>query len=167
MLNRWKEYLLKKKLRISSKTVYIGTPFFKSKELNLKLKEYVHIEHDAKFYGKGKVEFGQNSIAGPELKLYTSLHDYQQNTYLPYGFDDKIQPIIIGDNVWIGAEVSIMGGVTIGDGAIIGLGSVVTKDVPKCAVVAGVPAKVLKFRNITEYNRLNENSAYYLKEKLK
>lgn len=60
-----------------------------------------------------------------------------------------------------------MGGATIGDGAIIGLGSVVTKDVPKCAVVAGVPAKVLKFRNITEYNRLNENSAYYLKEKLK
>lgn len=53
-----------------------------------------------------------------------------------------------------------MGGVTIGDGAIIGLGSVVTKDVPKCAVVTGVPAKVLKFRNITEYNRLNENSVY-------
>ena len=52
----------------------------------------------------------------------------------------------IGNDVWIGANVSIRAGVTIGNGAVIGLGSVVTKDVPPYAVVAGVPAKVIRYR---------------------
>jgi acetyltransferase-like isoleucine patch superfamily enzyme len=53
---------------------------------------------------------------------------------------------IIGNDVWIGADVVIMGGITIGDGAIVATRSVVTKDVPPYAIVAGVPAKVVKYR---------------------
>lgn len=52
----------------------------------------------------------------------------------------------IGNDVWIGARAIVLDGVTIGDGAIIGAGSVITKDVPAYAVVAGVPARVLRFR---------------------
>jgi acetyltransferase-like isoleucine patch superfamily enzyme len=55
-----------------------------------------------------------------------------------------IQPIIIGNNVWIGTNVTVLKGVTIGDGAIIAAGSVVTKDVPANCMAAGVPAKVIK-----------------------
>lgn len=54
--------------------------------------------------------------------------------------------VIIGNDVWIGREVMIMGGITIGDGAIIAAGSVVTKNIPCYAIVAGVPAKVIKYR---------------------
>jgi len=54
------------------------------------------------------------------------------------------KPIIIGDNVWIGNRAMILKGVTIGDGAIIGAGSIVTKDVPSRAIVTGIPAKVVK-----------------------
>lgn len=53
---------------------------------------------------------------------------------------------IIGNDVWIGAYVNIIEGITIGDGAIIAAGSVVTQDVPPYAVVGGVPAKVIKYR---------------------
>lgn len=54
--------------------------------------------------------------------------------------------IVIGNDVWIGYEAIIMAGVTIGDGAIIGTRAVVTKDVPPCAIVGGVPAKVIRKR---------------------
>lgn len=54
--------------------------------------------------------------------------------------------LIIGNDVWIGERVMIMGGLTIGNGAVIGAGAIVTKDVPPYSVVAGVPAKVLKYR---------------------
>lgn len=55
-------------------------------------------------------------------------------------------PIIIGNDVWVGANATILSGVTIGDGAVIAAGSLVVKDVPPYAIVGGVPAKVIKFR---------------------
>lgn len=56
------------------------------------------------------------------------------------------QKVTIGDDAWIGTRVIILPGVSVGKGAIIGAGAVVTKDVPEYAVVAGVPAKVIKYR---------------------
>ena len=62
------------------------------------------------------------------------------------GFRESDRPIIIGNGVWIGMRCLIMDGVTIGDGAIVAAGAVVTKDVPPFAVVGGVPARILKYR---------------------
>ncbi len=59
---------------------------------------------------------------------------------------DECSPIIIGNDVWIGARAIIMDGVTVGDGAIVAANAVVTKDVPPYAIVAGIPAKVLSYR---------------------
>ena len=60
-------------------------------------------------------------------------------------FDQKL-PVTIGNDVWIGLNAVIMDGITVGDGAVIGAGAIVTKDVPPYAIVAGVPAKIIRYR---------------------
>lgn len=59
---------------------------------------------------------------------------------------DEYQPVCIGNDVWVGARATILDGVVVGDGAIVAAGSVVTKDVPPYAIIAGVPAKIINFR---------------------
>ncbi|MTI80460.1 MAG: CatB-related O-acetyltransferase [Firmicutes bacterium] len=94
-----------------------------------------------------------------------------------YGFvkETKIKRdfTVIGNDVWIGANCVIVGGITIGDGAVIGAGSVVTKDVPPYAIVGGVPAKVIKYRfdsdviaKLLEINWWNYNEKF-IKENIK
>ena len=94
------------------------------------------------------VSIGDNVMMGPECLFYTSNHRIEA-TDIPMNKQgyDGLNPIIIGNNVWIGARVIILPGVHIGDGAVIGAGSVVTHDVDSYAVVAGNPAKLIRKRN--------------------
>ena len=79
--------------------------------------------------------------------LSTSPFFYQENLGFRKGASEVyLKPVHIGNDVWIGDNVFIKGGVTVADGAVIAAGAVVTKDVPAYAVVAGVPAKVMKYR---------------------
>ena len=71
------------------------------------------------------------------------IRDYDSHTIEEDGFQ-MMKPIIIGDNVWIGNRAMILKGVTIGDGAIIAAGAIVTKNIPSKTIAAGVPAKVIK-----------------------
>lgn len=96
----------------------------------------------------GKVTIGNDVMMGPEVVIYTSGHKYEDLSIPMWKQGStEMQPVTINDDVWIGRRVIIMPGVTVGTGAIIGAGAVVTKDVPEYAVVGGVPAKVIKYRN--------------------
>ena len=75
---------------------------------------------------------------GPNVTIATDNHDLKDRMVL------SCKPVVIKDNVWIGACVTIMPGVTIGENAVIGGGAVVTKDVPANTIAAGVPAKVIR-----------------------
>lgn len=71
-----------------------------------------------------------------------------ERTDIPMGQQGmRVSEVVIGNDVWIGMRVIMMPGVKVGDGAVIGAGSVVTKDVPDFAIVGGVPAKVIRYRN--------------------
>jgi maltose O-acetyltransferase len=96
----------------------------------------------------GAVKIGKDVIMGPEVMIISVNHMYSDLT-MPMRLqgDTPSNPVIIEDDVWIGARAIILPGRRIGKGAIVGAGSVITKDVPPYAIVGGNPAKVLKYRN--------------------
>lgn len=94
------------------------------------------------------VTIGNDVMMGPECLIYTTNHG--MNRYdIPMWKQESTtpKPVIIGNDVWIGARVIILPGVHIGDGSVIGAGSVVTKDVEPYSIVAGNPARFIKKRN--------------------
>ena len=96
--------------------------------------------------GRGTA-IGDNVMMGPECYIYTRNHAFSR-TDIPMreqGLQD-FKPVTIGNDVWIGARVTILPGVKIGNGCIIGAGSVVTKDIPDYAIGGGNPARVIRFR---------------------
>jgi acetyltransferase-like isoleucine patch superfamily enzyme len=91
------------------------------------------------------IQIGENSMLAGFVYLNSSNHAMARGSLIrTQGHTGS--PIRIGDDVWIGGHVSITSGVTVGDGAVAGTGSVVTRDVPPYAIVAGVPARVLRYR---------------------
>lgn len=89
---------------------------------------------------ENKVVLGSNIKIGPQTMIMDSdFHDISDHNK-----EGVSKPIIIGDDVWLGARCTILKGVTIGTGAVVAVGAIVTKDVPAKTLVAGVPAKVIK-----------------------
>jgi acetyltransferase-like isoleucine patch superfamily enzyme len=90
-------------------------------------------------YGHGGIKIGKNSQLGPNTVVTTTGHDY-----ISGNLDSEYASISIGERVWIGANCTIIGGVHIGDHAVIGAGAVVIKDIPARCVAVGVPARVVR-----------------------
>lgn len=108
---------------------------------NTFLGEYVTI------YGHGGVEIGENTLIAMHTCIVSSNHTIPDKKTLIRSRGDILLPVKIGNDVWIGAGAKILGGITIGDGCIIGAGAVVTKSLPPYAIAKGVPAKITGYRN--------------------
>jgi acetyltransferase-like isoleucine patch superfamily enzyme len=92
-----------------------------------------------------KIILGDNLLMGPGVKIFSSNHGSKMG--LPMNIQPPVEKdIIIGSDVWIGSSAVVVAGVSIGDGAIIAAGSVVTKDVQGYTIMGGIPAKLLKKR---------------------
>jgi len=109
--------------------------------------------------GYGEVVIGDNFHSGSECMLITDVHNYHGQK-IPYDDTYIIKNITIGDNVWIGSRVIVLGGVDIGEGAIIQAGSVVTKNIPPLAIAGGHPATVFSSRNSEHYYSLKKQKLF-------
>ena len=92
--------------------------------------------------------------------LITENHNYEGNQ-IPYDSTYIYKDITIEDFVWIGNRVIIMGGIRIGEGAIIAAGAVVTRDVPRCAIVGGNPALIIKYRDVAHFDQLKQERKFH------
>lgn len=110
--------------------------------------------------GGGKVTFGDYFHSGIECMIITQNHNYEGEK-IPYDEKVLLKNVIIGECVWFGSRVTVTGGVTIGEGAIVAAGSLVCKDIPPLAIVGGNPATVIKFRDKDHYFKLKEEGHFF------
>ncbi len=120
-----------------------------------------HLKSDTFIECSGGVSIGQYFHTGRSLTIFSVNHNYKNATAIPYDHNVIEGQVVIRDFVWCGANVTILPGVTIGEGAIIAGGTVVTKDVPDYAIVGGNPHKILGYRNIEEFNQLKEKKSFH------
>ena len=114
-----------------------------------------------KIMGQGRVVFGDNFHSGTECMMIANIHNYDHGQRIPYDEVKIPKDISIGENVWLGNRVIVLGGVTIGEGAIVQAGSVVVKDIPKYAIAGGHPAEVFKCRDVEHYKKLKEQKLFH------
>lgn len=116
---------------------------------NITIGDNVYINFGCIILDCSEVTIGSHTLLGPNIGLYAANHSTDATERINGGCYGK--PIHIGNNVWLGGDVKVLQGVTIGDNTIIGAGSIVTKDIPDNVIAVGNPCKVI--RKITEEDK--------------
>ena len=138
-----------KELFAESENAFVNPPFYCDYGFNIFVGKDFFANYNCTMLDVGRITVGDYCQMGPNVAIYTAghpVHPAARNTAYEYGVD-----VTIGNSVWIGGNTVICPGVTIGDNAVIGAGSVVTKDIPANVFAAGNPCRVI--RAITEEDR--------------
>ena len=137
-----KANLIKSLFGKTKTTFTIEQPFMCDYGYNIEIGENFYANHNLIILDGNKVEFGDNVFIAPNCAFYTAGHPLdaeRRNQGLEYA-----RPIKVGNNVWIGGNVVVLPGVTIGDNVVIGAGSIVNKDIPSNVVAVGNPCRVIR-----------------------
>ena len=110
--------------------------------------------------GGGKIKIGDYFHSGSECMIISANHNYE-GSEIPYDSTYIAKEIDIGDFVWFGNRVTVVGNIKIGEGAIIGACAVVTSDVPPLAIVGGNPARIIKYRDKEHFYKLKAEGKYH------
>jgi len=127
---------------------------------NFKIDSTSHLKSNTYIECNGCVTIGKYFHTGKDLVILSTNHNYEGQS-IPYDETYIKKPVIIQDFVWFGIDVKILPGVTVGEGVIVGMGSVVTKDIPDYAIVGGNPAKIIKYRDIEQFKKLKYEKKFY------
>ena len=121
---------------------YVTPPFFCDYGSNIELGSHVYFNFNCVILDVAKVSIGSNVLFGPAVQIYTASHPMdvdERRSGLEFG-----EPIRIGNDVWLGGGAIVCPGISIGDGSVIGAGSVVTRDIPSGVFAAGNPCRVIR-----------------------
>ena len=143
------EELIRQLLGKTKEHFCITAPFWCDYGTNITIGDYFYTNHNCVILDGAKVTFGDYVFIAPNCVFSTAGHPLdteQRNRGLEYAY-----PITVGDNVWFGASVTVLPGVTIGSNTVIGAGSLVNRDIPDGVVAVGNPCRVL--RKITEEDK--------------
>ncbi|KVM01942.1 sugar O-acetyltransferase [Burkholderia stagnalis] len=122
-------------------SVLLIPPFYTTGGPDIRVGRNVFINQNCTFYDLGGLDIGDDVMIGPNVSLITSGHPLEPSRRRAFVV---ARPIRIERNVWIGAGATVIGGVTVGENAVVGAGAVVTRDVPPNTLVGGNPAKVIR-----------------------
>lgn len=137
-----KEEILKQLLPHKGENITILSPFCTDYGYNCFIGNETFINHNACLMDCAPITIGKHCFIGPNCGMYTAIHPIvakERNQGL-----EMAKPITIKDNVWIGGDVTILPGVTIGEGSVIGAKSLVTKDIPANVIAVGNPCRVVR-----------------------
>lgn len=154
-----REAVMEQLLPNRGKETTILSPFYTDYGYNCFIGNNTFINHNAYLMDGAPIKIGSYCFIGPNCGMYTATHALiaeERNQGL-----EKAKPIEVGNNVWIGGDVTILPGVKIGDNSVIGAKSVVTKDIPANVIAVGNPCRVL--RKITEQDRIGYSACYIKK----
>lgn len=127
---------------------------------NVSIGEHTVINANTHINAEGDVSIGRYVHVGRGLTIYSSNHNYRSQKSIPYDHENVKKSVMISDFVWIGANVSIVPGIRIGEGSIVGIGAVVSRDVPAGAIVAGNPAVIIGYRDMCVFNQLKTQKSF-------
>ena len=137
-----REGIIRKLFGKTGQSFLIEQPFYCDYGYNIEIGENFYSNVNCVILDGAKVRFGDNVFIAPNCGFYTAGHPFdveQRNSGLEYA-----KPITVGNNVWIGGNVCVLPGVTIGDNCVIGAGSVVNKDIPTGSLAVGNPCRVIR-----------------------
>ena len=116
-------------------------PFYTTGGLDIRVGRNVFVNQNCTFYDLGGLDIADDVMIGPNVSIITSGHPIEPSERRASVI---AKPIAIERNVWIAANVTIIGGVTVGENSVVAAGSVVTRDVPRNTLVGGNPARVIR-----------------------
>lgn len=137
-----REQLLQQLFKKIGKNVWIEPDFKCEFGKNITIEDNVYINFGCIILDCSEVTIGSNTLIGPNVGMYLANHSTDAEERIHGGCYGK--PVHIGKNVWLGGDVKVLAGVSIGDNTIIGTGSIVTKDIPSNVIAVGNPCKVIR-----------------------
>jgi len=122
-----------------------------NRDMEVRIEDRAYIGHRCLLYGHGGIAIGQDALLANDVQLICGNHTFARRDVPIRAQPPDERPIVIEDDVWLAASVIVLGGVTIGQGSVVGAGAVVTRSLPPYSIARGVPAQVVGVRGNSEH----------------